>query len=180
MHLDTHTGCFEDWRWTYGFPSPPFNLLIHSRCYTYIEAFFYEKDDICTVCICKVCYAHCALFLMYLFMRKQVLLPPMRHWDVLIIVYFHRVPAESVKKKILCIFSRASLHWPWVQKLGRQQERVLCIDYKLIRRKEWKSLFSACRFCSWVSPLKVGGGQYHTLHRKMHVKCAVNYWCCLV
>lgn len=38
-------------------------------------------------------------FLMYLFMRKQGLLPPMRHWDALIIVYFHRVPAESVKKK---------------------------------------------------------------------------------
>lgn len=34
MHLDTHSSSFEDWRWTYGFPFPPFNLLIHTRCYT--------------------------------------------------------------------------------------------------------------------------------------------------
>lgn len=54
----------------------------------------------------------------------------------------------------------------------RPQESSLHIEFVQIRQKEWELL-------SRVSPFKVRGGQYHTLHRKMHGKHELNYCCCL-
>lgn len=63
-----------------------------------------------------------------------------------------------------CVVEEIYKTWP--------QERMCLIDNEKIRGKGTTWLSLPVKLFRWVSPFRDGvGGQYHTLHRKMHGKC---------